>query len=221
MIGKKRKSKKDDEDSSQSSSISESDEEQYDKNKKIKNKNDLKSDKIKHNNKTGLSIKELKEHIKNNKNLNDNDENIKGKNKPKYTKIDSSDSDSDSSDKEKTKNKNDEKDDNEESKEIKDKKKKDEEKNNNKNQKSHPEFTKSAKVNYTLSILIPSSIVDNAQSKELRTYLIGELARTIGIFKISEVIIFHDKKDNSRDYINYFIKNLQSSIFKKNIISNE
>ena len=89
-----------------------------------------------------------------------------------------------------------------------DKKKKNEEKN--KNEKSHPEFTKSTKVNYTLSILIPSSIVDNAQSKELRTYLIGELARTIGIFKISEVIIFHDKlKDNSKDYINYFIKNLQ------------
>ena len=61
-----------------------------------------------------------------------------------------------------------------------------------------------------MSILIPSIIVDNAQSKELRTYLIGELARTIGIFKISEIIIFHDKlKDNSRDYINYFIKNLQ------------
>ena len=83
-------------------------------------------------------------------------------------------------------------------------------KNKNKNEKNHPEFTKSTKINYTLSILIPSSIVDNAQSKELRTYLIGELARTIGIFKISEVIIFHDKlKDNSRDYINYFIKNLQ------------
>jgi predicted SPOUT superfamily RNA methylase MTH1 len=49
--------------------------------------------------------------------------------------------------------------------------------------------------------------VDNAQSKELRTYLIGEIARTLGIFKISEVIIFHDKlKDNSKDYINYFIK---------------
>ena len=211
MIGKKRKSKKDDKDSSQSSSISESDEEQYDKNKKIKNKDDLNDDKIKKNNKSGLSIKELKEHIKNNKNLNDNDENNKEKNKPKYTKIDSSDSDSDSSDKEKNKekfkNENDEKDDDEESEEVKNKKKKEEEKINNK--KSHPEFTKSAKVNYTLSILIPSSIVDNAQSKELRTYLIGELARTIGIFKISEVIIFHDKKDNSRDYINYFIKNLQ------------
>ena len=59
-------------------------------------------------------------------------------------------------------------------------------------------------------MLIPSSIVDNAQSKELRTYLIGEIARTLGIFKVSEVIIFHDKlKDNSKDYINYFIKNLQ------------
>lgn len=66
------------------------------------------------------------------------------------------------------------------------------------------------KIKYTLSILLPSSIVDNAQSKELRTYLIGQLARTIGIFKISEVIIFHDKlKENSTDYLNFFVKNIQ------------
>ena len=63
---------------------------------------------------------------------------------------------------------------------------------------------------YTISILIPSSIVDNAQSKELRTYLIGQLSRTIGIFKVSEVIIFHDKlKSSSKDHLNFFIKNLQ------------
>lgn len=66
------------------------------------------------------------------------------------------------------------------------------------------------KIKYTLSILFPSSIVDNAQSKELRTYLIGQLARTIGIFKISEVIIFHDKlKAGSKDHLNFFIKNIQ------------
>ena len=212
MIGKKRKNIKDDKDSSQSRK-SKSDEEKNDKNKKFKNKDDLNRDKTKKDSKSGLSIKELKEHIKNNKilNENDNDENNKEKNKPKYTKIDSSDSDSDSSDveknKQKFKNESDEKDDDEDNEEVRNKKKNNEERNNNK--KSHPEFTKSAKVNYTLSILIPSSIVDNAQSKELRTYLIGELARTIGIFKISEVIIFHDKKENSRDYINYFIKNLQ------------
>ena len=75
---------------------------------------------------------------------------------------------------------------------------------------NHPSFPEYSKIPYTLSILLPSSIIDNAQSKELRTYLIGEIARIIGIFKISEIIILHDKlKENSKDYLNYFVKNLQ------------
>lgn len=77
--------------------------------------------------------------------------------------------------------------------------------NNNNTNTDNDNITK-----YTISILIPSSIVDNAQSKELRTYLIGQLSRTIGIFKVSEVIIFHDKlKSSSKDHLNFFIKNLQ------------
>lgn len=77
-------------------------------------------------------------------------------------------------------------------------------------EKKQEDSTNKNKVKYTLSILFPSSIVDNAQSKELRTYLIGQLARTIGIFKISEVIIFHDKlKTGSKDHLNFFIKNIQ------------
>ena len=215
MIGKKTNRNKDDEESSEISDIN------YKKDKKgfNKNKEGEKNNKIKNYNNTtdkkGLNIRELKEKIKNNKNFEENnDKKLNEDNKPKYTKLDSSSSSSESSDEEKEKEK--EKNINKKEKKVEenikenkdDKKKKNEEKN--KNEKSHPEFTKSTKVNYTLSILIPSSIVDNAQSKELRTYLIGELARTIGIFKISEVIIFHDKlKDNSKDYINYFIKNLQ------------
>ena len=212
MIGKKTNRNKDDEESSEISDIN------YKKDKKgfNKNKEGEKNNKIKNynntTNKKGLNIRELKEKIKNNKNFEENNKKINEDNKPKYTKLDSSSSESSDEEKEKEKEKNINKNEKKEEENIKenkdDKKKKNEEKN--KNEKSHPEFTKSTKVNYTLSILIPSSIVDNAQSKELRTYLIGELARTIGIFKISEVIIFHDKlKDNSKDYINYFIKNLQ------------
>ena len=212
MIGKKTNRNKDDEESSEISDIN------YKKDKKgfNKNKEGEKNNKIKNynntTNKKGLNIRELKEKIKNNKNFEENNKKINEDNKPKYTKLDSSSSESSDEEKEKEKEKNINKKEKKVEENIKenkdDKKKKNEEKN--KNEKSHPEFTKSTKVNYTLSILIPSSIVDNAQSKELRTYLIGELARTIGIFKISEVIIFHDKlKDNSKDYINYFIKNLQ------------
>ena len=78
--------------------------------------------------------------------------------------------------------------------------------------KSHPSFPSFSKIPYTLSIVIPSSIIDNAQSKELRTYLIGNIARTIGIFKVSEIIIYHDKlhsNPSSKDHITFFIKNLQ------------
>jgi hypothetical protein len=39
----------------------------------------------------------------------------------------------------------------------------------------------------TLSIAVPGSILDNAQSPELRTYLAGQIARAACIFKIDEV----------------------------------
>ncbi|KAJ9588713.1 hypothetical protein L9F63_018005 [Diploptera punctata] len=42
----------------------------------------------------------------------------------------------------------------------------------------------------TLSIAVPGSILENAQSPELRTYLAGQIARAAGIFKIDEMIIF-------------------------------
>jgi len=213
MLGKKSNRNNNDEESSDN--ISNISDKKIDKKIKIKIKKG--SNNNINNNKKGLNIKELKQKIKNEQNSDNNkNELCEEKNKPKYTKLNDSDSESSESEKEPKKIKkklSQYKEEEEDKNKVTDKKEKiykEEEKKNNKNEKIHPEFTKSTKVNYTLSILIPSSIVDNAQSKELRTYLIGELARTIGIFKISEVIIFHDKlKDNSRDYINYFIKNLQ------------
>lgn len=44
----------------------------------------------------------------------------------------------------------------------------------------------------TLSIAVPGSIMENAQSEELRTYLAGQIARAACIFKIDEVIVFDD-----------------------------
>ena len=207
MIGKKTFRNRDDDDDSNDSSSSDKGSYIKDNSNKKENKNLI--DKSKPN-KKGFNIRELKAHIKNKNNNNNKEDNSKTEiDKPKYTKLDNSDSDSDSKSslsnkriKKKIENNKDKDKDKDVSAQKQNKKAKKE--------KEHPEFTKSAKINYTLSILIPSSIVDNAQSKELRTYLIGEIARTLGIFKVSEVIIFHDKlKDNSKDYINYFIKNLQ------------
>lgn len=45
----------------------------------------------------------------------------------------------------------------------------------------------------TLSIAVPGSILDNAQSPELRTYLAGQIARAACIYKINEIVVFDDK----------------------------
>lgn len=44
----------------------------------------------------------------------------------------------------------------------------------------------------TISIAVPGSILDNAQSPELRTYLAGQIARAACIFQIDEVIVYDD-----------------------------
>lgn len=218
MIGKKTKRKE----KEKNKSIDKDRSSEDNKEEEIENKDNKKENNLNINRtKTGFNIKQLKEHIKEIESNKINKKKEEDKRilsiKPKVTKYSSSDSDSDSnSDSDNQKINLKERKTPEKIKEI------NVNKNisntntiNNKkstkkyNPKSHPEFTKSFRTNYTLSILIPSSIVDNAQSKELRTYLIGILARTIGIFKISEVIIFHDKLTTSKDYLNYFIKNLQ------------
>lgn len=43
-------------------------------------------------------------------------------------------------------------------------------------------------VPYTVSIALPGSIVANAQSAELRTYLAGQIARAAAVFNVSEVV---------------------------------
>ncbi|XP_066934305.1 putative methyltransferase C9orf114 [Clytia hemisphaerica] len=52
---------------------------------------------------------------------------------------------------------------------------------------------------YTISVALPGSILENAQSPELRTYLAGQIARALVIFNIDEVVIFNEstqKKSN-------------------------
>ncbi|CAF1201069.1 unnamed protein product [Adineta ricciae] len=45
---------------------------------------------------------------------------------------------------------------------------------------------------YTLSIALPASILRNAQSNELRTYLAGQIGRAACVFNIDEIIVFND-----------------------------
>ncbi len=63
----------------------------------------------------------------------------------------------------------------------------------------------------TISVAIPSSVIDNAQSKELRSYLVGQIARTCALFRVDEIIIYHDSefKGTIKDKLNFCLTNLQ------------
>lgn len=52
---------------------------------------------------------------------------------------------------------------------------------------------------YTVSIALPGSILDNAQSPELRTYLAGQIARAAVVFNVDEIIIFDETGSADRD----------------------
>ena len=43
---------------------------------------------------------------------------------------------------------------------------------------------------WTVTLALPGSIADNAQSHELRSYLVGQVARAAAIFNVDEIVIF-------------------------------
>uniref|UniRef100_A0A914WCT5 Uncharacterized protein n=1 Tax=Plectus sambesii TaxID=2011161 RepID=A0A914WCT5_9BILA len=57
---------------------------------------------------------------------------------------------------------------------------------------------------YTVSIALPGSIMDNAQSAELRTYLAGQIARAAAVFCVDEIIIFDEHAKITRNDIDAF-----------------
>ena len=44
----------------------------------------------------------------------------------------------------------------------------------------------------TVTLALPGSIISNAQTRELQTYLAGQIGRTLSIFNIDEVVVFDD-----------------------------
>jgi len=70
---------------------------------------------------------------------------------------------------------------------------------------------------WTLSVAFPASIVANAQTKELKAWLVGQLARALTIFSVDEVILWDDQsglkkseEDSSlSEAIAFFARNLQ------------
>ncbi|XP_067398166.1 putative methyltransferase C9orf114 homolog isoform X4 [Emydura macquarii macquarii] len=51
---------------------------------------------------------------------------------------------------------------------------------------------------YTVSVALPGSILNNAQSPELRTYLAGQIARACAIFCVEEIVVFDEQGEYSR-----------------------
>ncbi|XP_017263396.1 putative methyltransferase C9orf114 homolog [Kryptolebias marmoratus] len=45
---------------------------------------------------------------------------------------------------------------------------------------------------YTVSVALPGSVLDNAQSPELRTYLAGQIARACVVFSVDEIVVFDE-----------------------------
>jgi hypothetical protein len=45
----------------------------------------------------------------------------------------------------------------------------------------------------TLSIALPGSVLNNCQTKELRTLLVGQISRAATIYHVDEIIVFDDK----------------------------
>ncbi|CAD5215422.1 unnamed protein product [Bursaphelenchus okinawaensis] len=57
---------------------------------------------------------------------------------------------------------------------------------------------------YSLSVALPGSILNNAQSPELKAYLAGEIARSLGVFCVDEVIIFDETARMTDNQLNSY-----------------
>jgi hypothetical protein len=52
----------------------------------------------------------------------------------------------------------------------------------------------SAGRDWTVSIALPGSIIANAQTAELKTYLAGQVARAAVVFNVDEIVVFADRR---------------------------
>lgn len=59
----------------------------------------------------------------------------------------------------------------------------------------------------TVSIAVPGSIMNNAQSRELKTYLAGQIARAACIYKVDEVIVYDDMSHTSKQQTDFGLPN--------------
>ena len=51
------------------------------------------------------------------------------------------------------------------------------------------DYYETSRRGFTTTLALPSSIVDNAQSLELKTYLVSQIAKAAAMFCFNEVVI--------------------------------
>jgi len=87
-----------------------------------------------------------------------------------------------------------------------------------KQKQKHEEQKRSEKEGrkWTLSVAVAGSILENAQSAELRSYLAGQVARACVIFNVDEIVVFDDKgtttKATEQEVVNGVISTNESSL---------
>ncbi len=68
---------------------------------------------------------------------------------------------------------------------------------------------------FTTTLVVPSSIVDNAQSLELKTYLVGQIAKAACLFCFTEIVVLSCDKSSQMKMMadltttEFFVKNLE------------
>ncbi|SGY62631.1 BQ5605_C007g04715 [Microbotryum silenes-dioicae] len=67
---------------------------------------------------------------------------------------------------------------------------------------------------WTTSIALPSSIVLNAQTMELRAWLVGQIARTCAIFCVTEIVVYNDNLPSTTTNTNPMASGSQNASYK-------
>ena len=58
---------------------------------------------------------------------------------------------------------------------------------------------------WTMSMAVPGSVVSNCQTRELRTQLVGQIARAAAVYQVDEIVVFDDKlADHGRNDRGYY-----------------
>ena len=69
---------------------------------------------------------------------------------------------------------------------------------------------------FTISVVVPSSIIDNAQSLELKTYLVGQIAHACALYQVNEIIVYSNDRTQKMKNVGsdittteFFVRNLE------------